>query len=781
MSKRSFRVYFVVYEDGHRTGTLMRTWDAFFDRPALSAYGTTSEDVRAELETKLEQMRMEGADGFERYLWEERFDTATVKVGIHPLSSVKKRPVIGKKEIPLLLTYAYCPLKGGGFRVMVPRFGAWFVVEELALAPELLRHAVTGWLLGESPRWVYELRNVGEEYVAEWSPSLLTKGRSAPPQAREAPPPELGRVADDLTLRALRGKLPAVVGDSLLQGDLEAWSARARPPSLLFVGKSGVGKSTLVRRLALHHASQRRGKDKKLPRIFSTSRDRIIAGMIYLGMWQERCIALVKELEEEGDVLHVDSLTGLLTVQPDGASIADFLEPPMAEGDVRVLSECTEEELERARRERPGFVARFQVVRVEEPTPDRTIELLSFYAKRRPGLEVHAAALRRLVRHLSMLERSVAFPGKGFRFLDWLFQQSSAKATSAASAANTASAASAAGARTVYPRDMSEAYSRYSGIPVTLLSDDISASAEDLAAGLRARVVGQDAACATCGRLLARFKANLVDPERPCGTLLFVGPTGVGKTELAKQLARTTFGGEDRLIRLDMSEYRLPGSARRLLEVGPGLRSLAALVRQTPLSLVLLDEIEKAHPEVFDLLLGVLGEGRMTDASGRFVDFRTAIVIMTSNLGVTDTRALGFSGGGDDGSAAASELVRQVRAHFRPELFNRIDHVLAFRALSLGDVERIVDLELTDASKRPGFVRRRLRLTVTPEARARLAALGYHPTRGARPLRRLLEERVMTPVASKIAEDPSFRDRAVVVAVDGEAVDAAAFVVRITA
>ncbi len=768
MSKKSLRVYFVVYEDGRRTASLMRTWDSFFDKPTPSAYGSTTDDVLAELETKLERMRLEDKETFDRYLWEERFETATVKVDIHPLSSVKKRPVIGKKEIPLLLTYAYCPLKGGGYRVMVPRFGAWFVVEELALAPELLRHALTGWLLGENPRWVYDLRHVGDEYVSEWTPSMLTKTRAPPPAPREAPPPELSRVADDLTERAARGKLGAVAGDSIFQADLEAWSARPKPPSLLFVGPSGVGKSVLVRRLAFHHASQRRGKSEKLPRIFSTSRDRIVAGMIYLGMWQERCISLVKELEDGSDVLHVDSLTGLLAIQPDGASIADFFEPSITEGDIRILTECTQEELERARRERPSFVSRFRIVRVDEPAPDRTIELLALYAKRKPSLHVHASAMRRLVRHLGMLERSVAFPGKGFRFVDWLVRQgeSNAKSTPATT-------------RTFYPKDMSEAYSRYSGIPVTLLSDDVSASAEDLAAGLRARVVGQDAACDTCGRLLARFKANLVDPERPCGTLLFVGPTGVGKTELAKQLARTTFGGEDRLIRLDMSEYRLPGSARRLLEVGPGVRSLAAMVRQTPLSLVLLDEIEKAHPEVFDLLLGVLGEGRMTDASGRFVDFRTAIVIMTSNVGVTETRSVGFSGGSDDGANAARDRVREVRAHFRPEFFNRIDHVLSFRALSLADVERIVDLEMADAAKRPGFVRRRLRVVMTPKARTRVAELGYHPTRGARPLRRLLEERVMTPIASKIAEDPGFRDRGIVVAVADESITGGEWVVRV--
>ena len=765
MKKKSLRVYFVEYEDGRRTGTLMRTWDTFFDRPAPSAYGATTEDVLDELESQLEERRITEQDVVERYLWEEHFETSTVKVAIFPLSSVAKRPVIGKKEIPLLLTYAHCPLAGGGHRVMVPRFGAWFVVEELSLAPHLLRHMVTTSLLGEKPRWVYDLRRVGAEYVREWSPPAITRTRPAARAAEEAPPEQLARVADDLTALATRGKLPRVVGEPALRRDVEAYSLRPRPPSLLLVGESGVGKTTLVRALAQLHAARRRGKTKDAPRIFSTSRDRIIAGMIYLGMWQERCVAIVKELSEEGDVLHVDALSGLLTVQADGASIADFLEPALASGEIRVLTECTQAELERARRTRPGFVARFEIVRVEEPSPEATVELLSHYVRHKGGIAAHAAALKRLVRHLAMLERSVAFPGKGFRFVDWLAQQ--------------AAGAGDGKAKTYYPRDVSEAYSRYSGIPTSLLSDDISAGAGELADMLRARVVGQDAACDACGRLLARFKANLVDPERPCGTLLFVGPTGVGKTELAKQLARTTFGGEDRLVRVDMSEYQLPGSARRLLEVGPGVRSLATLVRQSPLSLVLLDEIEKAHSDVFDLLLGVLGEGRMTDASGRFVDFRTTIVIMTSNVGTSEARPVGFGEAGDQEAARASAVVRSVRAHFRPELFNRIDHVLPFRSLALSDVARIVELELNAARKRPGFARRQVRLVTTDRARAKLAELGYHPTRGARPLRRVLEEKVMTPVATRMAEDPTFRDRTVVVVEDGEDAGGRAWVVRV--
>jgi ATP-dependent Clp protease ATP-binding subunit ClpC len=753
MSKGSLRVHVVVHEDGKRTARLLRTWDSLFDQPPPSAYGATMDDIYAELEAKLEVMMLESKTELSRFLWTDEFRTQTIHVDVHPLSSIKKRPVIGKKEIPLVLTYAYAPLKGGGFRVMLPRFGGWFVVEELSLAGEVLRHAVSTLLLGENARWIYDFRQVGAEMVTEWSPPILARAKPPKEESEETEEhPELARVAEDLVKRASRGKLAPVVGESAVFESMKSWTTSTTPPSILLVGPPGAGKSALVRRLAFHHVARKKelGKEATVPRIWSTTRDRIIAGMVYLGMWQARCITLVQELAD-GDYLHVAALGGLLEAQPDGASIADFLEPAMDE--IRIIAECTQEELERARRARPSLVQRFTIVRVDEPTPADTLALGLAWAKKK-GIDAHPSGMKRLVRHLTALERGVAFPGKVLRFIDWL-------------------AASSEGKRALYPKDASEAYSRYSGVPLSLLSDDVAASADDLAAMLKARVIGQDAACDACGRVLARFKANLVDPERPCGTLLFVGPTGVGKTELAKQLARTTFGGEDRMIRLDMSEYMLPGAAMRLTNARPGALTLASRVREQPLSLILLDEIEKAHPEVLDLLLGVLGEGRMTDDTGRFVDFRTTLIIMTSNLGVTDARPVGF------GATPGGDFTAKVRAHFRPELYNRIDHVLPFRSLAPDDVMKIVRLELAAVAMRPGLLRRNLTLRVSDAAQTRLAERGYHPTRGARPLRRLIEERVMTPIAAKLASDPDFRDRAVHVATEEEKLEGTEHVIRI--
>ncbi|WP_394846933.1 AAA family ATPase [Pendulispora brunnea] len=744
MSGKSFRVYFVMHEDGHRTGTLMRTWDEFFDRAPPSAYGVTPEDVFAELESKLERMRIERSDRIERYLWDVPFQVHRVRVDVHPMSFVKKRPVIAMKEIPLLLHYAACALEGGGYRIMVPRFGGWFIVEDLALAADVLRHAVGNWLTGENAKSIYDFRTVGDEYVADWSPPLLRSlDESASRTAgQDGEYPTISAVSEEWTERAAKGKLAPVIGAS---ARFEAHVAKphdAYLPSLLLVGKSGAGKTTFVRRLAFWLASQRKAKREKgeTPvRLFATSADKILAGMVYLGMWQERCHSLVSELSLEGHYLYVDQLHGILRPQHDGSTIADFLEPAMAARELSIIAECTESELERAQRTHPSLMGHMELIRLEEPETPAVIALLDAYAHRL-NLPVHPAGLRRLTRHLAALSPGVAFPGKGFRFLDWLAKDGETRKS-----------------RTLYARDASEAYSRYSGVPLMLLSDDLAASAGDLANVLKKRVIGQDEACEACGRLLARFKANMVDPERPCGTLLFVGPTGVGKTELAKQLARATFGSDDRMLRLDMSEYMLPGSSRRLLESGGDVKSLASRVEQQPLSLVLLDEIEKAHPEVFDLLLGVLGEGRLTASSGRLVDFRSTIIVLTSNIGVSETRSMGFTPQ-EHGSLAA-----RVRDFFRPELFNRLDAVLSFRALSLDDMERIVELELENVRQRTGFVRRGIGITATAAARRRIAEQGHHPTRGARPLKRWIEEHLVTPIAARMAEDVHFRAAEVLV------------------
>ena len=336
--------------------------------------------------------------------------------------------------------------------------------------------------------------------------------------------------------------------------------------------------------------------------------------------------------------------------------------------------------------------------------------------------------MRRALSHLAAFRRDLAFPGKAFQFFDWVSREES---------------------RTRLDRvDVSTAFAKFTGLPVEIISDDHPAGTTEISARLGRAVIGQSDARTRSAKVIARLKAGLDDPQRPVATLFFVGPTGVGKTELARQIAGYLFGSPDRLIRIDMSEYMLAGSTAQLLWSGDGVRSLAEQVRRQPLSVVLFDEVEKAHPDVFDLLLGVLGEGRLTDSSGRLVDFRMTVIVMTSNLGASRAASAGFGGG------AGTDYLGAVRRHFRPEFFGRIDHVVEFQQLSPQDVAAIVELELSRVSKRTGLKRRSIVLTASDGAKAYLADVGFDSQLGARPLKRLIEDEVVAPLAVELAAKP---------------------------
>jgi ATP-dependent Clp protease ATP-binding subunit ClpC len=737
--KKSLRVYFVTHHDGRLTGRLLRTWESFFDEPAPAAYGATEAEVLGQLEERLRHIEATSAEPLSRYLWDESLEVRPISVPIHPQTVQKKRPVIGKKKILLRLSFAWSRTASGAFRVLVPRFGWNFILEDLDSAPAVLQNAVSSVLLGAKPRWIYDFRHEGPEYVRDWAPELLQRLDETPPEEDEDRSrfPALNAVAEELVERAARGKLPPTLELEDALESLMPLLLRRPPTSLLLVGGPGVGKTSLVLRLARRLAQLRRKDKDRVPRLWRTSAHRILAGMVYLGQWQERCLHLIRELSGENDLLYLDRLVPALQPQPDGSSIAELLLPALAAEELSLIAECTEGELERAQRRFPAFVGRFRLVRLAETPASRMPALLERAQAQKGGARIHPQALRLLVRYLQSFQRDLLFPGKGFRFLDWLQREGARPEGS-----------------TLYPSDLAAAYSRWSGLPLELISDEHAAGVEQLAARLGRFVIGQDAACTGSARVLARFKAGLNDPEKPVGSLLFVGPTGVGKTELAKALTRVLFGSEERMVRLDMSEYMLSGSAQRLLEAAPGGTSFAERLRQQPLSLVLLDEIEKAHAEVYDLLLGLLGEGRLTDSMGRLVDLRAALVVMTSNLGSGEAAASGF------GEAAGRlDPLRRVREHFRPEFVGRLDQVVVFRPLAFEDIERIVELELAKAGARTGLVRRGMRLVVEPEARRWLAREGTSPDLGARPLKRLIEEKLVTPAAVRLAADPGLRGR----------------------
>lgn len=729
MARPTFRVHFVTHHDGSHTGRLLSKRGNL--SAPLSGHGSDEEQVYSQLALALE----EAQQPLDEFLWDITLNVRRIKVMVNPQAVIKKRLVVSKGKIPVEVSYAWAPQDDGGFLVMLPRFGWWFVLEDMDMASAVIRQAIGQGLLGEKPRSMFDFRGLDEERIVPWSPSYKPSAGTRRRQRDDEHGTALHAVAEDLSARERKSRRRPIVGDIVTPQQL-AWVTRERPRSILLVGPAGCGKTTWVRALA-RTLAQRSSSKQQMPKIWSTSADRIFAGMKYLGEWEQRCLDLIEELSGEGDLLFVDKLAPLCSART-GTSIADLFAPAIASGELTIIAECSGEEHERLASQHPTFVGRFVILRIEPTASGAMPHLLEQYQARIDATRTFTGeALRVMVQLLEFFQRDRGFPGKGMRFLDWLTQSRGPDATARANIESD-------------DATVADAFARYTGLPLELISDRKVASREVVGGRLRRGVIGQDRACEVAAGVLTRFKAGLCDPQRPIGSLFFVGPTGVGKTELAKQLARYMFSDAERMIRLDMSEYMLPGSGQRLLAVGQGVESLVQRVRRNPLSLVLLDEVEKAHPEVFDLLLAMLGEGRMTDADGVLVDFRMTLVVMTSNLGVRASAAPGFGGS----QQTDDDLLSAVRAHFRPEFFNRIDNVVPFRSLAVEDLLRVVGLELEKAGRRAGLRDRGLTLRADEDARARLAELGWHPARGARPLKRVIEERIISVIAVQLAEHP---------------------------
>ncbi len=745
MARPTYRVHFVTHPDGNHTGRLLSRRGVLSE--PLSGHGSTEAAVFAQLVLALEESRV----AVDEFLWEETLGVRRIEVRVNPQMVVKKRTVIAQQTIPLHVTYAWAELKAGGTLLMLPRFGWWFVLEDVGMAPTVIRQAIGRSMLGEKPRSMFDFRGLIDERIVEWAPPYASKAQPAERTEGMEGRTTLDAVAEDLSAAQTRGRRRPIIGDVVEPQHVERLSGQ-NPRSTLLVGPPGAGKSTWVRALA-----RRMARNKDAPRIWSTSADRIVAGMMYLGEWEQRCLDMIEELGASRGILYVDRLGPICATQTS-TSIADMFTPAMRVGELVVLAECNLEEYEHLATHHPGFVSQFVVKRIE-PTASAAMPhlLRSYQARIDPRRTFTFEALRTLVQLLEFFARDRGFPGKGFRFLDWMAQSDPIETSHEADA-----------------QEVTNAFAASTGLPLALISDREVAGRDVISSRLREGVVGQDPACHVAAGVLTRFKAGLCDPDRPIGSLFFVGPTGVGKTELAKQLARVMFSDADRMIRLDMSEFMLPGSGQRLLAVGQGMQSLVEQVRRAPLSLILLDEVEKAHPEVFDLLLAMLGEGRMTDSDGRLVDFRMTLIVMTSNLGVAKSETAGFG----DTTPSTDALRSAVRAHFRPEFFNRIDSIVPFGRLSRGDILQVVDLELAKSARRQGLADRNLSLHVDPDARARLGELGWHPTRGARPLKRVIEERVMSPIAVRLAAAP-MRDATIHVVVRGRPAPAGGLVVEV--
>jgi ATP-dependent Clp protease ATP-binding subunit ClpC len=607
--------------------------------------------------------------------------------------------------------------------------------EYLALMPAV-RHAIA------RLRLVIERQDLGD--LGERSTERRRKTKE---KERETARKLLEKIGTDLVAAAKKRKPPPVIGRDREIRSLAALLAGRERLSVVLVGDEMAGKSAIVHGLVALALDANAGGPNPLREraIFATSGAQLVAGQSGFGQLAERIDQVMRAAEQLDAILYFDNLGDLLSGRT--GSIEDMISmirPFLADDRVRVVGELSPEQLEHYEKQHVGFFSSLARITVEPLSRELTTALLQARITHAAKTEPHRpnlvpAAVQPLVQLSERYLAYQAFPGKAVRLAEEL------------RAVHEADVADDGSPRPIGPHEVYRAFSIRSGIPLFLLRDDQAVKYAEVEAFFRRRVIGQAEAIRRVAQTLCVVKAGLQPPAKPLANFLFIGPTGVGKTEVAKTLARFLFGGADRLVRFDMSEYMDPLAAERLIR---GTHSdegeLTRKVRQQPFCVVLLDEIEKAHRAVFDLLLQVCGEGRLTDARGRTTWFHNAIIIMTSNLGAAHRRrGTGF----DDRDVDAHEAedrwyVEQVDKHFRPEFVNRIDRVIPFRSLSREEIAQVAHVSLQRIRERDGLLGRRVELELTEAAVAELAASGYSDRYGARALRRHLEDALVAPLSA---------------------------------
>lgn len=643
------------------------------------------------------------------------------------------------------------------------------------------------------------------------SSSMATAGASSSSSQPKAKTPSLDEFGRDLTLAAQELRLDPVVGrEKEIERVIQILARRTKNNPVL-IGEPGVGKTAVAEGLATRIVNAEVPDILDGKKVIQLDMGLLVAGTKYRGEFEERLKKIMDEIRQAGNViLVIDEMHTLIGAGAAEGAIdaANILKPALSRGEIQVIGATTLDEYRKYVEKDSALERRFQTVIIEEPTIDESIQIIKGL---KPKYEEHHnliisdEAIEAAVKLSSKYITDKFLPDKAIDVIDEAsskvrlkvstlspegkelekelknlikekedairnqeFEKASQLRDEEADMKEQIREMSqqyknehSANKPTVMEEDVAQVIALMTGVPVTKLTEGETERLLHLEETLHARVIGQNEAVVAISKAIRRARVGLKSPNRPIGSFIFSGPTGVGKTELAKALAEAIFGSEDNMIRVDMSEFMEKHSTAKLIGSPPGYVGyddgghLTELVRKKPYSVILFDEIEKAHPDVFNIMLQILDDGRLTDAKGRHVNFKNTVIIMTSNVGasmITNTSKLGFSVGGDESKDKYEKLKETVseemKKAFRPEFLNRIDETIVFSHLSKEEIRQIVDLMLKDLFKR--LSERELSVEVTDEVKDFLAKDGYSEAYGARPLRRLIQRKIEDALAEEI-------------------------------